>query len=167
MQTKIPHAHAIEAGLADGLTQAELARRLGISRERVRKIVEDAGLEDVGLAQRRAAIARRKSEKEQRRIERLRLQATLAEAREPRSPMTPQAFITAMESLYGEHWRAPAAAALRVNASTIYRWANGLKRVPGPAEVAIELLTADKARRHYHRDYKRSLRARKEAPDGE
>ena len=61
--------------------------------------------------------------------------------------MTPDALRAAGEALYGRWgWQTRMAKALRVDASTVRRWLSGASAVPGPAEVALELLLEKKRR---------------------
>lgn len=54
--------------------------------------------------------------------------------------MTAQELVEAGERLFGQHWRQPLATALRVDISTLRRWASGKDEVPGPAALAVRLL---------------------------
>lgn len=56
-------------------------------------------------------------------------------------------LIQAGQFLYGAHWRSKLAEALRVERSTVSRWASGSVEPPGLAQVAVELLVEkEKAR---------------------
>lgn len=55
--------------------------------------------------------------------------------------MTPDELRTAGEILFGRWgWQTKLAKTLRVDGSTVRRWLSGASAIPGPAEVAIELL---------------------------
>jgi hypothetical protein len=61
--------------------------------------------------------------------------------------MTPEAFVTAGIKLYGrKHWKSQLAAALGINAVTIYRLAKLQlpRQIPGPYEVALRGLLQHK-----------------------
>ncbi len=49
------------------------------------------------------------------------------------------------EGLYGRWgWQTKLARRLKVDGSTVRRWLSGASTIPGPAEVAIELLVESK-----------------------
>lgn len=51
------------------------------------------------------------------------------------------------EKLYGRWgWQTKLAQALRVDGSTVRRWIAGTTAIPGPAEVALELLEKERER---------------------
>lgn len=55
--------------------------------------------------------------------------------------MTSQELRDAGVALFGKWgWQTKMAVALRVDGSTVRRWVSGAVPVPGPAEVAIELM---------------------------
>lgn len=55
--------------------------------------------------------------------------------------MTPDELRTIGEELFGAWgWQTKIAKALRVDGSTVRRWISGATAIPGPAEVALELL---------------------------
>lgn len=54
--------------------------------------------------------------------------------------MTRDEFIKAGSVLFGPHWRARLAVALRVERSTVSRWASGATDVLPVAAVAVELM---------------------------
>lgn len=55
--------------------------------------------------------------------------------------MTPEALKEIGEKLFGPWgWQTKVAKALRVDGSTVRRWISGATAIPGPAEVALELL---------------------------
>ena len=61
--------------------------------------------------------------------------------------MTPDELRTVGEILYGRWgWQTKLAKTLRVDGSTVRRWLSGATAIPGPAEVAMELLVKDKGR---------------------
>lgn len=49
--------------------------------------------------------------------------------------------------LFGERWQTVMARHLRVDPSTVRRWLAGKVEIPGPAEVALELLLEKKRER--------------------
>ncbi|MGB0694940.1 MAG: helix-turn-helix domain-containing protein [Rhodospirillaceae bacterium] len=60
--------------------------------------------------------------------------------------MTPEDLRAQGEILFGRWgWQTKLAKALRVDGSTVRRWLSGASTIPGPAEVAIELLVEKKA----------------------
>ena len=55
--------------------------------------------------------------------------------------MTPDTLKAIGEKLFGGWgWQTKLAKALRVDGSTVRRWISGASVIPGPAEVALELL---------------------------
>lgn len=61
--------------------------------------------------------------------------------------MSPDDLRAAGEALYGRWgWQTRLAERLKVDGSTVRRWLSGAVAIPGPAEVAIELLLEKKAR---------------------
>ncbi len=55
--------------------------------------------------------------------------------------MTPEQLREIGERLYGNWgWQTKMAEVLRVDSSTVRRWLSGKVAIPGPAEVALELL---------------------------
>ena len=55
--------------------------------------------------------------------------------------MTPEELRDAGETLYGNWgWQTRMAETLKVDSSTVRRWLSGRVAIPGPAEVALELL---------------------------
>ena len=55
--------------------------------------------------------------------------------------MTPEQLRDIGEELYGNWgWQTRMAEALRVDSSTVRRWLSGKVAIPGPVEVALELL---------------------------
>lgn len=55
--------------------------------------------------------------------------------------MTPDQLKMIGEQLFGKWgWQTRLAKALRVDSSTVRRWISGSTAIPGPAEVALELL---------------------------
>lgn len=55
--------------------------------------------------------------------------------------MTPEELRHIGEKLFGAWgWQTKIAKALRVDGSTVRRWISGATAIPGPAEVALELL---------------------------
>jgi hypothetical protein len=55
--------------------------------------------------------------------------------------MTPDSLRAIGEALFGKWgWQTKLAKALRVDGSTVRRWISGATTIPGPAEVALELL---------------------------
>lgn len=55
--------------------------------------------------------------------------------------MTPEELRAIGEQLFGTWgWQTKIAKALRVDGSTVRRWISGATAIPGPAEVALELL---------------------------
>ena len=61
----------------------------------------------------------------------------------PAHAMTPDDLKTAGEALFGRWgWQTKLARQLKVDGSTVRRWLSGASQIPGPAEVAIELLLA-------------------------
>ena len=55
--------------------------------------------------------------------------------------MSPDSLRAAGEALWGRWgWQTRMAETLRVDGSTVRRWLSGATHVPGPAEVALELL---------------------------
>lgn len=61
--------------------------------------------------------------------------------------MTPEQLRYIGEHLYGNWgWQTKMAEALRVDSSTVRRWLSGKVTIPGPVEVALELLL--KAEKH-------------------
>lgn len=55
--------------------------------------------------------------------------------------MTPNKLRQIGEQLFGSWgWQTKLAKALRVDGSTVRRWISGTTAIPGPAEVALELL---------------------------
>lgn len=55
--------------------------------------------------------------------------------------MTPEQLRDIGERLYGNWgWQTRMAEALRVDSSTVRRWLSGKVAIPGPVEVALELL---------------------------
>lgn len=55
--------------------------------------------------------------------------------------MTPEELRIVGEHLYGNWgWQTRMAEALKVDGSTVRRWLSGKVAIPGPAEVALELL---------------------------
>ncbi len=55
--------------------------------------------------------------------------------------MSPDSLRAAGEALWGRWgWQTRMAETLRVDGSTVRRWLSGASHVPGPAEVALELL---------------------------
>ncbi len=55
--------------------------------------------------------------------------------------MSPETLRALGEELYGRWgWQTRLARTLRVDGSTVRRWLSGASAIPGPAEVAIELL---------------------------
>jgi hypothetical protein len=55
--------------------------------------------------------------------------------------MTPDTLKVIGEKLFGAWgWQTKLAKALRVDGSTVRRWISGVSVIPGPAEVALELL---------------------------
>jgi hypothetical protein len=61
--------------------------------------------------------------------------------------MTPDALRAIGEALFGKWgWQTKLAKALRVDGSTVRRWISGTTTIPGPAEVALELLLSSHQR---------------------
>jgi hypothetical protein len=60
--------------------------------------------------------------------------------------MTPSELIAAGERLFGKYWRKPLAITLRINVSTLRRWATGKVPITPIAALAIEQLVRDKRR---------------------
>ena len=59
----------------------------------------------------------------------------------PPGSMSPDQLRAAGEELYGRWgWQTKLARRLKVDGSTVRRWLSGASVIPGPAEVAIELL---------------------------
>ncbi len=56
--------------------------------------------------------------------------------------MTRDQFVAAGVVLFGRAWRQRMAERLRVQPSSVSRWASGATEVSGPAAVAVELLLA-------------------------
>lgn len=55
--------------------------------------------------------------------------------------MTPEQLRKFGEQLFGAWgWQTKLAKTLRVDSSTVRRWISGTSEIPGPAEVALELL---------------------------
>jgi hypothetical protein len=55
--------------------------------------------------------------------------------------MTPDQLRDIGEKLFGAWgWQTRIAEALRVDGSTVRRWISGASAIPGPAEVALELM---------------------------
>ena len=55
--------------------------------------------------------------------------------------MTPEQLRQTGEALYGNWgWQTRMAEALKVDSSTVRRWLSGKVAIPGPVEVALELL---------------------------
>ena len=55
--------------------------------------------------------------------------------------MTPEQLREIGEQLYGNWgWQTKMANALKVDGSTVRRWLSGKTTIPGPAEVALDLL---------------------------
>lgn len=55
--------------------------------------------------------------------------------------MTPDQLREIGEELFGSWgWQTKIAKALRVDGSTVRRWISGASTIPGPAEVALELM---------------------------
>lgn len=55
--------------------------------------------------------------------------------------MTPDELKEIGEQLYGSWgWQSKIANALKVDGSTVRRWISGATAIPGPAEVALELI---------------------------
>ena len=55
--------------------------------------------------------------------------------------MTPEQLRDSGERLYGNWgWQTRMAEALKVDSSTVRRWLSGKVAIPGPVEVALELL---------------------------
>ena len=62
------------------------------------------------------------------------------------SAMTPDDLRKQGEALYGRWgWQTRLARALKVDGSTVRRWLSGASSIPGPAEVAIDLMVEMKA----------------------
>lgn len=63
--------------------------------------------------------------------------------------MTPDELRHIGEELFGAWgWQTKIAKALRVDGSTVRRWISGATAIPGPAEVALELLIQVKKNAH-------------------
>ncbi|STX41442.1 Uncharacterised protein [Legionella donaldsonii] len=61
--------------------------------------------------------------------------------------MTSEELVLIGEKLFGNWgWQTKLAKALRVDASTVRRWVSGHSTIPGPVEVALELLLKEKER---------------------
>lgn len=61
--------------------------------------------------------------------------------------MTPDSLRAIGEALFGKWgWQTQLAKALRVDGSTVRRWISGTTAIPGPAEVALELLLSSHQR---------------------
>lgn len=61
--------------------------------------------------------------------------------------MTPEDLRDVGEKLFGSWgWQTRLAEALRVDGSTVRRWIAGTTSIPGPAEVALELLLKEQQR---------------------
>jgi len=59
--------------------------------------------------------------------------------------LTPEQLRKTGERLYGNWgWQTKMAEALKVDSSTVRRWLSGKTTIPGPAEVALELLLKEK-----------------------
>lgn len=59
--------------------------------------------------------------------------------------MTPEQLREIGEELYGNWgWQTKLAEVLRVDSSTVRRWISGKVTIPGPVEVALELLLKEK-----------------------
>lgn len=59
--------------------------------------------------------------------------------------MTPKQLRACCVYLYGKHGgQSQLAATLKVDGSTVRRWISGAVPIPGPVEVAVELLVAAK-----------------------
>jgi hypothetical protein len=59
--------------------------------------------------------------------------------------MTPEELRQIGEELFGNWgWQTKLAKALRVDGSTIRRWISGHTAIPGPAEVALEMMLKEK-----------------------
>lgn len=55
--------------------------------------------------------------------------------------MTPDELKAVGEALYGRWgWQTRLARTLKVDGSTVRRWLSGASSIPGPAEVAVQLL---------------------------
>lgn len=55
--------------------------------------------------------------------------------------MTPEDFITAGRRLFGKSgWRGQLAEALKVDRSTVWRYATGTREIPGSIVLALEAL---------------------------
>jgi len=62
--------------------------------------------------------------------------------------MSPDALRAAGEELWGRWgWQTRMAETLRVDGSTVRRWLSGATQIPGPAQVALELLLEAKSRK--------------------
>ena len=62
--------------------------------------------------------------------------------------MSPDELRAIGESLWGRWgWQTRMAEALRVDGSTVRRWLSGATTIPGPAEVALELMLKEAERR--------------------
>lgn len=60
--------------------------------------------------------------------------------------MTPEQLRKIGEQLYGNWgWQTKMAEALKVDSSTVRRWLSGKVAIPGPAEVALELLAKEES----------------------
>ena len=61
--------------------------------------------------------------------------------------MTPEQLRDVGEQLYGNWgWQTKMAEILRVDSSTVRRWLSGKVAIPGPVEVALELLLKEEHR---------------------
>lgn len=61
--------------------------------------------------------------------------------------MTSEELVKIGEELFGNWgWQTKLAKALRVDSSTVRRWISNHSTIPGPAEVALELLLKEKER---------------------
>jgi hypothetical protein len=61
--------------------------------------------------------------------------------------MSPDALRSTGEALWGRWgWQTRMAETLRVDGSTVRRWLSGATHIPGPAEVALELLLREAGR---------------------
>lgn len=65
--------------------------------------------------------------------------------------MKPDTLRRAAITLYGKRgWQTGLASGLHVDPSTVRRWASGQVPIPGPVEVAVELLLEKKQREDEH-----------------
>jgi hypothetical protein len=71
--------------------------------------------------------------------------------------MTPNELRQIGEQLFGSWgWQTKLAKALRVDGSTVRRWISGTTAIPGPAEVALEMLLKENEKNKKSEEVSRS-----------